>query len=405
MWMDLMSEKGAIVTWARGGSSINAIRSLGRKNIRVVAIDSSRDSPGFHSKYTKKSCLSPCYNEDFNSYAKFLYETCRDENCPVILPMDEASVYVISKFGPKFSKVASKTWVDYEQLEMTQNREKLFNLANELNIPIPRYFVPDGRIRSSNGIDGPWVLKPKLSLVINSNKIVRGSVRYAKDIDELNEIATEMKKKGQDPIVQEYIPGTGYGFFALYNKGSIRACFQHRRLREASYVGGAASLRESVDIPELKNEGLKIPEELKWHGPLMVEFRRDQRDGKFKLMEVNPRFWGSLNLAISSGVDFPFLFYKMAIDGDCDSVLSYRVGVKRKTFNLELIHLISCLRDSPLPGIIVRPSFWKTLLSVLHAGFTVQDDYISRDDLSPFARQILMTGREFQEHLWTRIII
>jgi len=60
----------------------------------------------------------------------------------------------------------------------------------------------------------------------------------------------------------------------------------------------------------------------------MVEFRIDPRDGKPKLMEINPRFWGSLQLAIYSGVDFPYLLYKMAIDGDVEPVFEYKTGIK-----------------------------------------------------------------------------
>ena len=59
-----------------------------------------------------------------------------------------------------------------------------------------------------------------------------------------------------------------------------------------------------------------------------MEFKIDPRDGSPKLLEVNPRFWGSLQLAIEAGMDFPFLLYKMAIDGDIDSVKDYTLGVK-----------------------------------------------------------------------------
>lgn len=397
-----MSKQGAIVTWARGGSSLNAIRSLGMKGIKVVAIDSLKDSPGFHSRYTAKALLCPNYHDDFSAYVQFLQETCRNEDCSVVLPMDEVSIYTLSKYSSDFSKLANVTWPDYKLLETVQNREKLFNLAKELNIPIPRYFIPDGDIKNTDGISGPWVLKPKHSLVIEANQVIQGGVRYASNIAELNKMAKEMILRGQDPIIQEYIPGGGYGFFALYNKGCMNACFEHHRLRESSYFGGAASYRESIYNPKLEEEGLKIPERLKWNGPLMVEFRRDERDGKFKLMEINPRFWGSLNLAICSGVDFPYLFYKMATEGECDRVFSYKAGVRCKNFSWELLHLFSLLKDSPLPAAIPKPSFWKTFLSVIFSNFMIKDDYISVSDPSPFAHEVLITSKKLKEYLIKR---
>ena len=60
----------------------------------------------------------------------------------------------------------------------------------------------------------------------------------------------------------------------------------------------------------------------------MVEFKKDTRDGQFKLMEINPKFWGSLDLAIAAGVDFPYLAARMAAEGDIDPVEDYRVGVR-----------------------------------------------------------------------------
>lgn len=399
-----MSKPGAIVTRARRGNSLNAIRSLGKKGIRVVAIDSIKNSPGFHSKYAAKALLCPDGSSDLDAYVQFLRETCRDENCPVILPMDEVSAYVLSKYGSEFPEAANinGSRPNYEQMEMVQDREKLLSLAKELNVPTPRYFMPTTDMKDTCGIKGPWVLKPKRSLVIRDNKVMQAGVRYALDVTELNKIANEMATHGQDTIIQEYIPGEGYGFFALYNKGEIRAKFQHHRLRETPYMGGAASYRESVNIPELEREGSKIPERLRWHGPLMVEFRRDERDGRFKLMEINPRFWGSLSLAICSGVDFPYLFYRMGIEGDCDQVLSYKVGVRCKNFSWELSHLFSVLRGHPLSVAIPKPSFWRTCLSILYSTFTVRDDYLSMDDLRPFLQEVSSVSQQCLRYLVRR---
>lgn len=386
-----MTKQGAIVTWARGGSSLNAIRSLGMKGIRVIAIDFLENSPGFHSKYTYKAFLCPNYYEDLDAYAKFLRDTCYDENCAVILPMDEVSIYVLSKYSSNFSNMINVNWINYNgQLEEVQDKEKLYKLAEKLSIPIPKYFVYKRENEETENINGVWVLKSKTSLIIKGNKVIKSGIRYASNIAELNRIANEMISHGQDPIIQEYIPGEGYGYFALYNKGSIRASFQHHRLRESPYFGGVASNRESVYFTELENEGVKIPEILGWHGPLMVEFKRDARDGKFKLMEVNPRFWGSLNLAISSGVDFPYLFYKMATEGECDRIFNYKVGVKRKNLDLEISHLYSLLKDYSLPPIMHKPSFWKAFLSILASNFIIKDDYISIGDLSPLLYEALV---------------
>lgn len=78
----------------------------------------------------------------------------------------------------------------------------------------------------------------------------------------------------------------------------------------------------------------------------MVEFKRDTRDGITKLMEINGRFWGSLQLAIDAGVDFPWLLYRLAVVGDITPVFSYKEGVRLRWWLGDLDWLLLCFRKS-----------------------------------------------------------
>ena len=398
-----MKQETAIITYARGGSSLSAIRSLGKKGIRIIAIDSDKYSPGFSSKYTHKAVLHKEKSQNLRAYRNALKKIFEKEHCLTILPMDELSGYILSKYKNEFEEKRNykMPWPDFAQLKIAQDRKKLLNLAEDLGIPTPKHYTLNEIERGE--IEGPWVIKPGYSMIENGHIAVFGKVSYASRINDLKKIFNTMKNQGLNPIIQEFIPGEGYGFFALYNKGTLKASFQHRRLREASITGGGGSLRESTRIPELQKEGLKIPQKLKWHGPLMVEFKKDQRDGSFKLMEINPRFWGSLNLAIQSGVDFPYLFCQMAMTGDCESVLDYKVGIKCKNFDWELLHLNSFFTSSNLSPGILKQNFIKSLFSVILSAFTVKDDYLSKNDLRPFAYELIYTGRALLEKL-TKII-
>jgi predicted ATP-grasp superfamily ATP-dependent carboligase len=90
--------------------------------------------------------------------------------------------------------------------------------------------------------------------------------------------------------------------------------------------GGPSTLREGVEHPQVMELGLSLLKSLNWTGVGMVEFKVDPRDGVPKLMEVNPRFWGSLQLAIVSEVDFPYLILKMARGESFAPILRYPVG-------------------------------------------------------------------------------
>jgi predicted ATP-grasp superfamily ATP-dependent carboligase len=130
-------------------------------------------------------------------------------------------------------------------------------------------------------------------------------------------------------LIQEWIPDGGgiFGFSALFDGASnMKAAFIHRKLRMYPVQGGPSTLREGVEHPQIMELGFSLLKSLNWKGVAMVEFKVDPRDGIPKLMEVNPRFWGSLHLAVVSGVDFPYLILKMARGERFEPILHYPVG-------------------------------------------------------------------------------
>jgi len=106
--------------------------------------------------------------------------------------------------------------------------------------------------------------------------------------------------------------------------------------------GGPSTLGEGVEHPLIMELGLSLLRSLNWVGVGMVEFKIDPRDGIPKLMEVNPRFWGSLQLAIASGVDFPCLLLRMARRENFEPVLRYKVGKHFRWFLLgDILHFLN----------------------------------------------------------------
>jgi predicted ATP-grasp superfamily ATP-dependent carboligase len=147
------------------------------------------------------------------------------------------------------------------------------------------------------------------------------------------------------PIVQEWIPDGGgvYGFSALFDETSnVKAAFVHKKLRMYPVQGGPSTLGEGVEYPQVMEMGLSLLKSLNWVGVGMAEFKVDPRDGIPKLMEVNPRFWGSLQLAIASGVDFPYLILKMAKRENFEPILHYAVGKRFRWLLLgDLLHFFN----------------------------------------------------------------
>jgi predicted ATP-grasp superfamily ATP-dependent carboligase len=215
-------------------------------------------------------------------------------------------------------------------MEIAAYKTRTFEFAAEHGIPTPRTYPDRDSVESF-----PVVVKKSTGT---------GRVRYVNSRAELERVDTS------DAVIQDYVPGQGFGFFALFDRGVERAIFMHRRIREYPVTGGASTAAESIYDPALRDLGLKLLRALDWHGVAMVEFKRDDRDGVFRLMEVNPKFWGSLDLAIASGVDFPWLAVQLALGRLQTPILEYRTGVRFRWIFDDLMHLAA--RPSALPDFL-----------------------------------------------------
>jgi predicted ATP-grasp superfamily ATP-dependent carboligase len=157
------------------------------------------------------------------------------------------------------------------------------------------------------------------------------TVRYAFDRSELMALISKRHPLEFPLLLQERVVGPGVGIFLCYDHGKPIARFSHRRLREKPPTGGVSVLSESVAAaPRAREYADALLVELGWHGVAMVEFKQDQRDGSLKLMEINGRFWGSLQLAIDAGVDFPGILLEVVCGRAPASPPPYRVGVRSR---------------------------------------------------------------------------
>ena len=164
----------------------------------------------------------------------------------------------------------------------------------------------------------PFVVKPVQSKIWFEGEWIPTAVRYAADAAQLREILQGTRWLGHVTLlVQECIHGEGQGVFALYDHGRPLAWFAHRRVREKPPSGGISVVCESVPLDaRMQAHAERLLSAAGWHGVAMVEFKV-ATDGSPYVIEVNGRFWGSLQLAVDSGVDFPLMLYRLAMGETC----------------------------------------------------------------------------------------
>ena len=319
---------GVFITDGHARAAIQIARSLGEKGIDVFAGEYYRVNPTFFSKYVKKRLVYPKPDIHPNEFIDAVYDFAVKNEVEVILPVVDDCLLLLSKYKENFEPEIKIPFAEYDKLLIGRDKAKTIELARKLDIPHPRTIIDEDPdfdfLKKEFGF--PMILKPRES------SGTRG-IAYVESEESLKKIFLNIKKQYGTPMIQEFIPhGGAYGVGLLFNKGKVKAKFAYKRLREYPISGGPSTLRKSIVYPEIEGYAIKMLGYLKWHGPAMVEFRVDAKTGEPKLMEINPRYWGSLRLPIYAGVDFPYLHYKMAINGDVEPVLDYKLGVKARWF-------------------------------------------------------------------------
>lgn len=294
-------------------ASLAAVRSLGSRGLWVAVGEAAPESLAGCSRYCHQRVT---YSNPFLSPRLFfddILHQVESLGISFLLPITEATTYVLLRYRDELPDHIVLPFSTTEAVEQLANKNDLFQLAQEKNIPVPdTVFCNDAEegLRALNDLERfPVVLKPYKSKVLTEGGIESTQVIVANTRQEARTAITSNGFFRFPFSIQSFINGTGQGVFALFDHGDPVCYFAHRRLREKPPGGGVSVLCESAPI----NEQLRVSAETllrsaKWHGVAMVEFRVAE-DGTGYLMEVNPRFWGSLQLAIDSGIDFPWWLY------------------------------------------------------------------------------------------------
>lgn len=407
--MKTSAHPSVLVTDASRGSAISIIRSLGRKGIRVIAADSSRNCPGFHSRYTHETLVYPAPETAPFEFVDFLLDAVKHKEIDLIIPVTDAIILPLSEARKQFEGICELCIPEAEILEVVTNKQKTLELASRLGVPIPKTRVVhdvDEGLKEAPGLGWPVVLKPIVSRKLREQKTVESfTVSYACDPEQFSNQIRFFE--GRCPVLlQEYYPGIGCGVELLLYKGRPLAAFQHRRLREIPINGGASAFRESVRIdPELYDYATSLMGALHWTGLAMVEFKLG-KDGP-KLMEINGRVWGSLPLAVLSGMDFPAhladLYFLGPPENSSAVLKDYKVGVRARNFELDILWILTVLKGKkrypflPMPG---RKDALKALLDLLNPDYRF--DILSLDDPLPglfeIGKVIRKVGAKLKDH-------
>jgi predicted ATP-grasp superfamily ATP-dependent carboligase len=351
-----------LVTDAGRGSAIAIIRSLGRRGWRVIAADSDPRSPGFRSRYAAERLCYPPPETAPRDLVATLLRVARDRQVDLIIPVTDAVILPLSESRAEFEAVCAVAMPDAAALEVVTNKLKTLELAERLGVPTPRTALVNTVQEAAErgpALGWPVVLKPQNSRLYREHAAIEAfTVCYAENPQRLAEQMARFEGRCA-VLLQEYYRGSGQGVELLMHQGRPLAAFQHKRLREVPVNGGASAFRESVPLdPQLYRHAVRLMEALNWTGLAMVEFKVGAEGPK--LMEINGRVWGSLPLAVRSGMDFPSRLAELFLYGSPGSTsgpdTNYVVGVRARNLELDVIWIASVLRGKRRYPFLTMPS-------------------------------------------------
>ena len=280
-------------------AALGITRSLGKKGIRVIVGSQYPIGRAQLSKYCAERVVYPDPHKEAE-FLVFIHDYLKTHSINVLIPVSYATCRLFSKF-----QVIPENWntripvASWPSMNIASDKALTTLLAERWEVPCPK-------------------INPGTFPVVVKSDTESKFLRFVNSAEELT--AIDMA----DKTAYEYIPGQGYGYVALFDRGEPVIDFMHMRVREYPITGGPSTFAKAVYYSELVSAGRKLFKALKWHGVGMCEFKRDNRDGKFKLIEINPKFWGSLDLALIWGVDFPYYLVQMAMGKTAEEIRSER---------------------------------------------------------------------------------
>ena len=287
-------------------------------------------------------------------YIQRIEEICAAEDIDTIFPSYDPEVYIFAKNKARLASQGIVAVVpDYEALTRILDKSLTLEAAEKVGFPIPRTAVPADLAAlaiARKGFEGPWVLKPRCNAHGGHIKLVENSAQLEKTFSDLNQLQ-------ERPMLQDYIPeATKRNYYVVVDRDSeIVSLFSPQvfRTRRTGVGTHCAAVVSSADVPCM-NEVRALLRELGIWGGMTIQTVVDERDGKPKLMEINPRFGHNLWYRTVLGVNEPMMFLRIAQGQDPGDTPKFREGVILLDPVWDLLHLLGQSIDQTMGFIRVK---------------------------------------------------
>lgn len=327
------------------------VRSLGAAGIEVHAFPFDPEAPALKSRFIDHVHKAPVFEQDQVAWCKALVNLLLKQHHDLVIPSGDPAIMALHAHQHELPHCKFAI-PQNAAIDALFDKEQTHILCDALDIktaPCARLSDTDTPDILISRFGLPLVIKPRRSYDSISGQM-REKVEIIETHGELENCLASVSNRSR-LLVEGYFVGSGTGVSVLCENGSILQAFQHRRLREGK--GGCSSYRISEAVnPDLRRAVERISQKLKHTGVCMFEFRVNKKTGDWILLEVNARFWGSMQLPQSLGLDYPKLLFDLLVNGKTTPEQGYAIGVRSRNILLDANNLIRQHRQSGVRGFV-----------------------------------------------------
>jgi D-aspartate ligase len=317
---------------------IAVIRALGRMGIPVVAFYYSSNEVGYLSKYVKERVAVPDPRRNEEGFVDRLVELSSRFEGGLLIPTDDYTLITLSKYKERLNPRYVVGAADWDLVKNVVEKAWVYDLAERIGVPSPLTFLPatvDELKEGSKEIGYPCLIKPlEGHRFYDAFKLKMVKVS---DEQELIQKYRQVENLGLKVMVQEIIPGEateGVNYNSYFVAGKPIAEFTGRKIRVDPPFFGSPRVLVSERIPEIVPLGRALLRALGYEGFSCMEFKRDFRDGVYKLMEINCRNNLTGSLAVYCGINFPYIMYRHLVFGEV--LLHHDVKFKENVYWIDI---------------------------------------------------------------------
>ncbi len=326
------------------------IRALGCMGIPIIVLVYDQpEEMGYVSKYVTEIITVPHPEKSEDLFIELLLKLASRLRGSLLIPTSDETLCAVSRHKALLATAYTIACTEWDITEQFIDKKLTYDLAERIGVPVPKTIVPhsvdDVEIYSQT-IEYPCLVKPCQSH--NYFEKFRKKMVLAENYRQLLQAYQEATEAGLETMLQEFIPGDdtqGVNYNSYFWNGEPIVEFTASKVRNAPPELGSPRVIVSKRISAVYEPGRKILQAMKFYGFSCTEFKKDIRDGTYKLMEVNGRHNRSGLLALRCGINFPLIQYKHLVDGELPQPCDYQTGIYWMDFFRDIGYSLRFMRQ------------------------------------------------------------